>query len=223
MGIYNFEARFVPFILAGTKTHTIRELRAHPDKTGNILHLYSGLRHPGAKLLFRARCTGVQSITIRQDRWAKHGYAIAIDGHLLSDDEMTDLVNRDGFKCFGDFIDYWKQRLPFEGQIIHWAQQKRGAGGSGLGTGENPICHIVRAYPEFLNPKRALCGAIGHHWGGLMTATCVPCVRRALEAGLHLEGNFAYWTMSDRMKRFRAIGAIPFPEELKPHAKKQSG
>lgn len=50
MGLYNFQKRFVPFILSGAKTHTIRALRAHPDKPGDTLHLYTGLRQKGAKL-----------------------------------------------------------------------------------------------------------------------------------------------------------------------------
>jgi uncharacterized protein YqfB (UPF0267 family) len=38
MGLYNFQSRFVPKILAGEKTHTIRAVRANPDKPGNVLH-----------------------------------------------------------------------------------------------------------------------------------------------------------------------------------------
>ena len=44
MGLYNFRERFAPFILSGKKTHTIRAVRIHPDKPGNILYLYTGLR-----------------------------------------------------------------------------------------------------------------------------------------------------------------------------------
>jgi len=44
VGLYNFRERFAPFILSGKKTHTIRAVRIHPDKPGNILYLYTGLR-----------------------------------------------------------------------------------------------------------------------------------------------------------------------------------
>lgn len=64
MGLYNFQARFVPFILAGAKTHTIRAVRANPDKPGNTLHLYTGLRHKGARLLMRVPCVKVEEIEI---------------------------------------------------------------------------------------------------------------------------------------------------------------
>jgi hypothetical protein len=40
MGLYNFQPRFVPFILSGEKTHVIRSVRKHPDKPGDTLYLY---------------------------------------------------------------------------------------------------------------------------------------------------------------------------------------
>jgi hypothetical protein len=40
MGLYNFQPRFVPFILSGEKTHAIRSVRKHPDKPGETLYLY---------------------------------------------------------------------------------------------------------------------------------------------------------------------------------------
>ncbi len=44
MGLYNFKARFVPFVLDGSKTHTIRAKRRYPAKPGDTLYLYTGLR-----------------------------------------------------------------------------------------------------------------------------------------------------------------------------------
>jgi len=58
VGIYNFQQRFVPLIMAGRKTHTIRAHREHADKPGNMLHLYTGLRQPNATLLMRVRAQG---------------------------------------------------------------------------------------------------------------------------------------------------------------------
>ena len=83
MGLYNFKKRFVPMILAGTKTHTIRELRAHPDKPGNTLHLYTGLRQKGARLLMRVPCVKVEDITIHGAN-AHQLPTIYIDGIELS-------------------------------------------------------------------------------------------------------------------------------------------
>jgi hypothetical protein len=44
MGLYNFQSRFVPFILSGQKTHAIRSVRKHLDKPGDTLYLYCRLR-----------------------------------------------------------------------------------------------------------------------------------------------------------------------------------
>src|ERR1700761_1343950 len=115
MGLYNFKAQFVPHILDGSKTHTIRAMRAHPDKPGNTLHLYTGLRQKGARLLMRATCTKVESIKIE----ALFGRMV-VDGQLLDDSEQEQLAKRDGFKNHHEMMQFWDRRLPFEGQIIHW-------------------------------------------------------------------------------------------------------
>ena len=114
MGLYNFQRRFVPKILAGEKTHTIRAVRANPEKPGNILHLYSGLRHKGAKLLMRVPCVKVEEIEIDVDQ------SIKIDGQLLSTDECEALARRDGFRDFLEMQEFWDGRRPFRGHIIHW-------------------------------------------------------------------------------------------------------
>jgi hypothetical protein len=128
MGLYNFEKRFVPFILAGTKKHTIRAKRANPDKPGNTLHLYTGLRHKGAKLIMRVRCVKVETIKIAVIekfgiRMERPVAIVSIDGMLLDASECESLAQRDGFKDFAEMLHYWKSSkncLPFEGHIIHW-------------------------------------------------------------------------------------------------------
>src|ERR1700679_3593720 len=64
MWLYNFQARFVPKILSREQAHTIRAVRANPDQPGNTLHLYTGLRHKGAKLLMRVPCVKLEEISI---------------------------------------------------------------------------------------------------------------------------------------------------------------
>jgi hypothetical protein len=118
MGLYNFKSQFVEPILAGDKTHTIRATRANPDKPGNMLHLYTGLRHKGARLLMRAECTRVEHVTIS----ALSG-RIMVDGELLDDGEQEQLARRDGFKSHYEMMQFWHGRLPFEGHIIHWKGQ----------------------------------------------------------------------------------------------------
>jgi len=117
MGLYNFQERFVPFILDGRKTHTIRAARTNPDKPGNTLHLYTGLRHKGARLLMRVPCVKVEEIEIC-------GLAIAIDGIELSRSEREALARRDGFQDFAEMMQFWEGRLPFSGHVIHWKAER---------------------------------------------------------------------------------------------------
>jgi hypothetical protein len=125
MGIYNFQERFVPMILSGTKTHTIRSYRVNPDLPGNILHLYTSLRRKDAKLLMRVKCLKIQDIRIfecydiQKNSCAK-SVKVLIEGMMLSRDERESLAIHDGFSDFEEMIKFWKGRLPFDGQIIHW-------------------------------------------------------------------------------------------------------
>lgn len=132
MGLYNFQQRFAPFILDGRKTHTIRGLRAHPDKPGNTLHLYTGLRTKKAKLLMRVPCVKVEDIEI----WCRvedvgftsftSDVGMKVGGQNLDESEAHSLARRDGFLDFYEMLKFWltpKSRLPFSGQIIHWRTQ----------------------------------------------------------------------------------------------------
>lgn len=114
MGLYGFKARFVPAIMVGSKTHTIRSIRANRDKPGSVMHLYTGLRQPGAKLLMRVPCVKVEDIHIAADGF------ITIDGVILAPDEREQLAKRDGFADFIEMMQFWDGRLPFSGHIYHW-------------------------------------------------------------------------------------------------------
>lgn len=114
MGLYNFQKRFLPMIQTGTKTHTIRAARRHADKAGNTLHLYTGLRQRGAKLLMRVPCTNVQEILITEQK------QILIDGMKLSPDECESLARMDGFANFDEMMRFWDGKRPFAGHVIHW-------------------------------------------------------------------------------------------------------
>lgn len=123
MGLYNFMARFEAPIMAGTKRHTIREERKHPDKPGDTMHLYVGLRHVGARLLFRAPCVKVEKISIAGGWDALSGDflgEICIDGVRLDRDELEQLAKCDGFESHAEMMEFWRGRLPFVGRIYHW-------------------------------------------------------------------------------------------------------
>jgi hypothetical protein len=114
VGLYNFQKRFAQAVSDGSKTHTIRGRRARPDKAGNTLHLYTGLRQKGSRLLLRAVCTRVEEISITHDGLIK------IEGRYLSRLEQEELAVSDGFESAVDMLRFWDGRLPFEGHVIHW-------------------------------------------------------------------------------------------------------
>lgn len=116
MGLYNFKEQFVPFILDGRKTHTIRAERVHPDKAGNAFHAYTGLRTKKARKLLTSTVVKVEEIVITDTQLKR----IVIDGHLLETDEEEALARRDGFRDFAEMMAFWEGRLPFRGHIIHW-------------------------------------------------------------------------------------------------------
>jgi hypothetical protein len=136
MGLYNFKTRFVPFILDGTKTHTIRAPRAHVDTPGNICHLYTGLRQRGARLLGRYPCKKVETFLIADKQLYEtddphYKFGLWINEVELSIDEMILLAWNDGFRsngvdgAFREFMQFWSDRpLPWCGHIIHWDFRK---------------------------------------------------------------------------------------------------
>jgi hypothetical protein len=127
--ILNFQQRFVPYILEGSKTHTIRAPRKHEPHVGEICHCFTGLRRKGAKLLGRWPCVKVERITIA---WVRNGprrpaeIEVAINGQRLEADELNALAWRDGFRegprdqAFERMMAYWDGQLPFVGHVIHW-------------------------------------------------------------------------------------------------------
>ena len=127
MALLNFQVRFVTKIEAGEKTHTIRAWRhrlnrksqqreVKPIRVGETLHLYTGCRQPGARLLMRVPCTRVESIEIN----AQTSGMVEIDGVPLDHSEREQLAMRDGFDNWDAMLAFWEGRLPFSGQIIHW-------------------------------------------------------------------------------------------------------
>jgi hypothetical protein len=132
LGLYNFQERFVKPILSGRKKHTIRAHRKHPDEPGDVMHLYTGLRTKKARLLMRSPCVKVEEITGCVSKFrdrckhleradACHFLArVIVDGVPLETDEAERLAHADGFKDFIEMRAFWKGRIPFSGQIIHW-------------------------------------------------------------------------------------------------------
>ncbi len=116
MPLLNFQPQFVAPIRAGTKQHTIRAHRAVPIRKGDKLYLYCGARRKGAFRILPEpqQCTRVELITI-----SASGH-ISIEGTKLAASEIQHLARADGFIDEIEMLAFWKSRLPFEGDIIHW-------------------------------------------------------------------------------------------------------
>ena len=71
-------------------------------------------------LLGRWPCVKVEYVEIHPPMGGRP--QIFIDGQILSLDECEALAWRDGFRDdgFGEMMHFWRGRLPFRGQIIHW-------------------------------------------------------------------------------------------------------
>lgn len=127
MAAYNFKLQFVPAIRAGTKKHTIRAERkdGRVPKVGEPLALYSGMRTKQCFRILAANphCTKVERITIEDlghSSEGDYGTLVCIDGQPLDRSECQALARADGFPDFGRMMLFWRGRLPFTGNIIHW-------------------------------------------------------------------------------------------------------
>jgi hypothetical protein len=116
--VLNFQKRFEPKIRSKEKRHTIRAKRKgkRQIRVGDRLDCYVGLRQKGAYLLGRWPCVKVQPIEIHW--WP--GFWVVVDGEKLTHDECEALAVSDGFSSFWDMMQFWENRLPFTGFMIHW-------------------------------------------------------------------------------------------------------
>jgi hypothetical protein len=138
MPALNFKQQFVEPIRSGRKKHTIRAKRKHPISAGfDDLYLYCGMRTKNCFAILEGGqyCSQVQDIIIREcGRCDGTGevacssthyescpvFEVIVDGVFLGRDECERLAYADGFESFAEMMKFWKGRLPFEGNIIHW-------------------------------------------------------------------------------------------------------
>lgn len=150
MPAYSFKERFVPFVLNGSKPHTIRSIRKNRAKKGDTLYLYFGLRTKYVRKLREEGCSNAVSICINEN------LGIILYDHLLDkhEEEMAKInptdsrlgkskiltaIERDhlawcdgfrpegssGSQPYGSYnlmLRFWRQthELPFVGDIIYW-------------------------------------------------------------------------------------------------------
>lgn len=116
MPFYNFMARFETAVETGQKLCTIREQRKRPTRRGDTLYLYTGLRTKRARLLRTAVCARVRPILITEDM-------VMLDGRILSDDDLDELVHMAGFEDVEEFRAYMTTRYgvpTFRLELIEW-------------------------------------------------------------------------------------------------------
>lgn len=123
--LLGFKRRFAPFVEDGSKTHTIRGMRKIAPRVGEMCHCYVDPRQKTMRLLGRFLCVKVQHIVI-DGGWEllsdEFLGEVRVDGVRLDVDELDALAHRDGFRSggFAEMMEFWRGRLPFEGNIIHW-------------------------------------------------------------------------------------------------------
>lgn len=135
MASFNFQPQFVSRIESGIKGGTIRAYRRHPQKLGEPMHLFRGLRQikPAYRILVPGHgaapaCVHLQSIVITDLHyvWVSDNIDLprsvfrrpsAYACRLLTPIECEQLALFDGFDSFNEMMSFWDGRLPFLG---HW-------------------------------------------------------------------------------------------------------
>jgi hypothetical protein len=132
--LLGFKRRFEPYVVDGSKQHTIRAIRAVVPRAGETCHCYVDPRQKTMRLLGRWECSRVQEIQIHASRSRKAPLVVSIDGANLSADEANQLFYRDGFRdedgqtftYMWQAANFWVGKLTFVGQLIHWRWTREG-------------------------------------------------------------------------------------------------
>jgi hypothetical protein len=113
-----FKRRFAPYVLDGSKTHTIRGLRkdGKTAKPGETLHCYVDPRQKSMLLLGRWECVRVE-MTEFYTR-ADGTVALFLEKESLSLEEKNLLAYRDGFRSDDPFLEMMRYWMGTRGKII---------------------------------------------------------------------------------------------------------
>lgn len=119
MVAYNFTAEMAPLVESGRKRQTIRPKRRRPTKIGDLLQLYTGMRHAGCRLLREGRCVRVTPVEIRE---RNSHLVVVLGGKPLPGAALDRFVHADGFQRRMDMRDFFASHygLPFVGELIEW-------------------------------------------------------------------------------------------------------
>jgi len=118
MPALSFNKQFARLVELGRKRQTIRVKRKRPIKAGDRLYLYTGMRTKVCRKLGEADCASVRPLVKLPD----NGWSL--DGVELVTWEIDDLLGDDGFKCRGDFVEWFAQYPDgTEFDLIMWEQE----------------------------------------------------------------------------------------------------
>ncbi len=121
MPALNFKKQFAGMVQSGYKRQTIRAERKVPIKRLDKLFLFCGMRTKGCARLRTVICMKVEPIEIKRN---DAGYQeVWVDGYKLSPSLVDNLARNDGFDSDNpgrDLFLFFKDRLPFKGQVIYW-------------------------------------------------------------------------------------------------------
>ena len=118
MPAYNFQSRFVPMILDGSKPHTIRRRRKRPTKVGDVIKMFVGMRTKSCFQFGEAPCMKVEPIVIYPFE-----QRMLINGEFLLRKEELLIIRDDGFEVMEDFYDFfkrYKRECLDDFEIIWW-------------------------------------------------------------------------------------------------------
>lgn len=133
--------QFEEKIKAGTKIHTIREDKTNRWKVGTKIHPWmhnprNVQKNPHPIDIESFYVVSIQKIDIWNDKEAG-AMSIWIDENLLgmifyeengNIDHVSPTIKRlsrnDGFDSPKEFFDYFKDKCPFNGKLIHWTDFK---------------------------------------------------------------------------------------------------
>ena len=125
MVAYNFKPQFAPLIASGQKCQTIRTLgkRRHA-RAGDTLQLYTGQRTRSCRKLLDTVCTEAIPIAMHPHTMGEVATGLSLYlGHAecaLDAASVDALAKADGFESISEFVDFFRERLPFVGVLIQW-------------------------------------------------------------------------------------------------------
>lgn len=123
MAILNFNKKFAAKVRNGKKKQTIRAFRKYPIRSGDKLHLYTGLRSKAASKLREVICYSVSIIQISEEGILFNSSLDRPPYYTASSiNQLNEFARADGFKDWEEMKAWWLNvhGLPFTGNLIQW-------------------------------------------------------------------------------------------------------